>query len=132
MRDLAEAITVVIPDQVAMRAAASFEAMPPLPTSVPEEAGHPHEVGVDGVDLFDQRRRRIETRVGGEQSVGVGEQYQVRRTHQVRHERSEPVVVPEANLLVGDGVVSFTIGTTPRGLERFECASRVQVLAAVD
>ena len=37
VRALAGAMTVVMPDQVAMRAAANFEAMPPLPTLVPLE-----------------------------------------------------------------------------------------------
>ena len=52
------AITVVMPDHVAIRAAASFEAMPPLPTPERLAPATSSEFGVDGRDLLDQRRRR--------------------------------------------------------------------------
>ena len=44
------------PDQVAIFAAASFEAMPPLPMALPGPAGQPLELLVDLDHLFDQRR----------------------------------------------------------------------------
>ena len=51
----ASAITVSTPDQVAILAAASLEAMPPLPTALPRPAGQALELLVDLDDLLDER-----------------------------------------------------------------------------
>ena len=47
----------------------------------------------------------VEARVGGEQAGRVGEQHEQVGADQVGDERGEPVVVAEADLVVGDGVV---------------------------
>ena len=60
---------------------------------------------IDLDDLLDQRGRRIEARIGGEQARRVGEQHEQVGVDEMGDERGEPVVVTEANLVVGDGVV---------------------------
>ena len=52
------AMTVRTPDQAAILAAASFEAMPPLPPAAAGAAGHGLELVVDLDDLLDERGRR--------------------------------------------------------------------------
>ena len=101
----ASAITVCTPDQVAILAAASFEAMPPLPTALPGTAGQALELVVDLDHLFDQRRLGVAPGVGGQQARRVGEQHEELRADQVGDQRGQPVVVAEADLLVGHGVV---------------------------
>ncbi len=56
-------------------------------------------------DLLDQRCRRIDTGIGGEHTLGVGEQHQQLGLDQWRHERGDAIVVAEADLVVGDRVV---------------------------
>ena len=68
-------------------------------------AGHGLELVVDLDDLLDQRRRGVEARVGGEEARRVGEQHEEVGVDQVRDQRREAVVVAEADLVVGDGVV---------------------------
>ena len=75
-RGAAAAITARTPDQAAILAAATFDAMPPLPRAEPGAAGQGLELVVDLDDLLDERRRRVEPGVGGEQPGGVGEQHQ--------------------------------------------------------
>ena len=98
-------MTARTPDHAAILAAASFEAMPPLPRAEPGAAGQRLEGVVDLDDLLDQRRRGVEAGIGGEQAGGVGEQDQQVGVEQVGHEGGEAVVVAEADLVVGDGVV---------------------------
>ena len=114
-----------------MCAAASFEAMPPLPTPerlAPAAPSRSRRRRVtSSINVADASRRGSAVK----QSGGVGEQHEVRRAHQVGHERREPVVVPETDLLVGDGVVLVHDGDDAELRERLERAARVQVLAAV-
>ena len=72
----ASAMTVSTPDQVAILAAASFEAMPPLPDRAARAAGQLLELVVDLDHLFDQRRLGVAAGVGGEQARRVGEQHE--------------------------------------------------------
>jgi hypothetical protein len=89
------------------------------------------EVGVEGGHLLDQRGRGVEARVGGQQPFGVGQQHEVRGPDQVRHQRGQPIVVTEADLLVGDGVVLVDDRHDVKAPQRLEGPSRVEVLAAV-
>ena len=98
-------MTARTPDQAAILAAATFDAMPPLPRAEPGAAGQRLEGLVDLDDLLDERRRRVEAGIGGEQAGGVGEQHEQVGVDQVGDERGEAVVVAEADLVVGDGVV---------------------------
>ena len=98
-------MTARTPDQAAILAAASFEAMPPLPRVGAGPAGERLELVVDLDDLLDERRRRVEPGVGGEQAGRVGEQHEQVGADEVGDEGGEAVVVAEADLVVGDGVV---------------------------
>ena len=98
-------MTARTPDHAAMRAAASFDAMPPLPRSDAGAAGGGLERVVDLEDLLDERRVGVEPRVGGEHAGRVGEHHEQVGVDEVGDERGEPVVVAEADLVVGDGVV---------------------------
>ena len=55
--------------------------------------------------LFDQRRRRVDAWVGGQEPDGVGQEHEVRGADQIRDQRRQTIVVAEADLFVGDGVV---------------------------
>ncbi len=99
------AITALTPDQAAILAAASLDAIPPLPRAQPVPPAERLERVVHLHDLLDQRRRRVEPRIGGEQARRVGEQHQQVGGQQVGDERRQAVVVAEADLVVGDGVV---------------------------
>ena len=68
-------------------------------------AGQRLERVVDLDDLLDERRRRVEPRVGGEEPGRVGEEHEQVGGEQVGDERGQAVVVAEADLVVGDGVV---------------------------
>ena len=101
----AAAITVRTPDHAAILAAASLDAMPPLPPTRAGPAGHRLEALVDLDDLLDERGRRVEAGIGGEQPRRVGEQHQQVGADEVGDEGGDAVVVAEADLVVGDGVV---------------------------
>ncbi len=60
---------------------------------------------VDLDDLLDQRGAGIDPRVGGEQSRRVGEEHEHVGVDEVGDEGGQAVVVTEADLVVGDGVV---------------------------
>ena len=60
---------------------------------------------VDLTHLFDERSLLVEARVRREQAGRIGEQHQQVGLEQVRHEGGQPVVVAEADFVVGDGVV---------------------------
>ena len=102
----AAAITVRTPDHAAMRAAASFDAIPPLPRAEPAPPDrHLPQRPVDLEDLLDQRRFRVEARIGGEDAGGVGEEHQQVGADEVREEGGDAVVVAEAQAGVGQRVV---------------------------
>ena len=101
----ASAITVCTPDQVAIFAAASFEAMPPLPTALPgPPARRSSWWSISTTSSISEasasRRGSAVSRPGR-----VGEQHEQLRADQVGHQRRQAVVVAEADLLVGHGVV---------------------------
>ena len=100
----AEAITTRTPDQAAILAAASFDAMPPLPRSVPAPPASASTLSTS-MHLLDQRGALVDAGVGREQPGGVGQQDEQVGLEQVRHQGGQAVVVPEADLVVGHGVV---------------------------
>ena len=87
--------------------------------------------GVDGDDVFDQRGLGVEARVGGEHAVGVGEQHEQVGVDEVGDQRGEPVVVAEADLVVGDGVVLVDDRNHAELEQAGQRLARVQVLLAV-
>ncbi len=99
------AMTARTPDQAAILAAASFDAMPPLPRSLPTPPAMRLQGVVDLDDLLDERRLGVEAGVAGEQARLVGQQHQQVGADQVGDEGGHAVVVAEADLVVGDGVV---------------------------
>ena len=86
---------------------------------------------VDLDHLFDQRRLRAAPGVGREQPGCVGEQDEQRGADQVRDERRQSVVVPEADLLVGHSVVLVDDRDHPEVDQVAQRPARVQVLRAV-
>ena len=73
----------------------------------------------------------VEAGVGGEQAGGVGEQHEQVGADQVGDEGGEAVVVAEADLVVGDGVVLVDDRHDAEVEQAGEGAAGVQVLAAV-
>jgi hypothetical protein len=115
-------MTVSTPDQVAISAAHRRAG----------SAGQRLELVVDLHHLFDQRRRRLPPRVGGQETRGVGEQDQQVSPHEVGHQRAEPVVVAETDLLVGHRVVLVDHRHDAEVDEVVEGLAGVEVLLAVD
>ena len=72
----------------------------------------------------------VEPGVGGEQAGRVGEQHEQVGVDQVGDEGGEPVVVAEADLVVGDGVVLVDDGHHAELEQPGERAAGVQVLLA--
>src|SRR5579875_89163 len=100
----------------------------------PEGAGSPGRLEHPLVDLhhlFDERRRLRAPWVGRVEAGGVGQEDEQVRRCEVRDQRSKPVVVAEADLLVRDGVVLVDDGDDAEAEEVLERAARVQVPAAV-
>ena len=125
-------MTASTPDHTAIFAAASLDAIPPLPTGAARSTGHALELVVDLDHLLDQRAPGGESGIPGEQAGRVGEQDQQVGTDQVGHQRGQPVVVPEPDLLVGHGVVLVDHGDHPQLQQAGQRLTGVQVLAAVD
>ena len=63
------------------------------------------ELVVDLGHLLDQRRLGVVARIGAEQAGGVGQEHEQVGPEQVRDQGRQTVVVPETDLVVGDGVV---------------------------
>ena len=85
---------------------------------------------VDLDDLLDERGGGVEARIGGEQPGGIGEQDEQVGRHEVGHQGGQPVVVPEPDLVIGDGVVLVDHGDDAQLQEPFEGGAGVQVLLA--
>ncbi len=86
---------------------------------------------VDLDDLLDQRRARVEPGVGGEHAGGVGQQHEDVGIDEVSHQRRQAVVVTEADLVVGDGVVLVDDGYDPELEQAPQSAPRLEVLASL-
>ena len=119
-RDRAAAITARTPDHDAILAAASFDAIPPLPRADAGSSGEGLELVVDLDDLLDQRCLRDEARVGVHQTGRVGEQDEQVGTEELGDERCDAVVVAEADLVVGQGVVLVDDGDHTELEQAFE------------
>ena len=99
------AMTARTPDHAAIFAAASFDAMPPLPRADPvPPASDSSEWSTSTISSISDADG-VEARVGREQPGRVGEQHEQVGGQQVGDERGQAVVVAEADLVVGDGVV---------------------------
>ena len=101
----AAAITVRTPDHAAILAAANLRGHASTPSHGAGPARERLELVVDLDDLLDERGVRIEPGIGGEHTGGVGEQHEHVGIDEVSDQRGQPVVVAEADLVVGDGVV---------------------------
>ena len=97
--------TTGMPAPVAIRAASTLVTMPPVPTpAAPVRPNRtPSRSASPRTSVIAPRARR--TRVAVEQAVDVGQQHQQVGVHEVRDQRGQPVVVAEADLGRGDGVV---------------------------
>ena len=127
----ASAMTVSTPDQVAILAAATLEAMPPLPTALP---GPPAICSRWwSISATSSIREASATKRGSavEQPRRIGQQHQQVGPDEVRHQRRQPVVVPEADLLVGHRVVLVDHRDHAQLNEVIQGAPGVQVLGAV-
>ena len=87
---------------------------------------------VDLDHLLDERRLRVAPGVGRQEARRVGQQDEELRADQVRHQRGQPVVVAEADLLVGHGVVLVDHRHHAEVDEVAQRPAGVQVLRAVD
>ena len=101
----APAITARTPDQAAILAAASFEAMPPLPRRLPVPPARASSAWSTSTISSMSDAVGVEPGIGGEQPGRVGEQHQQVGADEVGDQGGEAVVVAEADLVVGDGVV---------------------------
>ena len=86
---------------------------------------------VDLDDLLDQRRARVEAGIGGEHAGRVGEQHEHVGVDEVGDQRGQAVVVAEADLVVGDGVVLVHDGHHTELEQAQQRAPGLQVLAAL-
>ena len=101
----AAAITARTPDHAAILAAASFDAMPAAAPDGAGAAGDGLELGSTSTISSMSEARGVEAGIGGEQAGRVGEQHQQVGADEVGDEGGDAVVVAEADLVVGDGVV---------------------------
>ena len=83
---------------------------------------------VDLDDLLDQRCLRDEARVGVHQAGGVGQQDEQVGTEELGDERCDAVVVAEADLVVGQGVVLVDDRDHAELEQAFDRRPRVEVL----
>ena len=123
-------MTARTPDHAAILAAASFDAMPPLPRAVPvPPASASSEWSTSTIssmsDADASSRGSAVSRPGG-----VGEQHEQVGGDEVGDEGGEAVVVAEADLVVGDGVVLVDDGHDAEVEQPAERGPGVEVLLA--
>ncbi len=70
--------------------------------------------------------------VGREQPRRIGQQQEQLGPDQVGHQRGQPIVVPEADLLVGHGIVLIDHRDHPQLNQVIERAAGMEILRAVD
>ena len=124
-------MTVRTPDQAAILAAANFEAMPPLPRTDPAPPASASSCWSTSTISSISDAVRVEPGIGGEHAGRVGEQHEDVGVDEVGHERGQPVVVAEPDLVVGDGVVLVHDRHHPELEQAPQRAPRLQVLAAL-
>ena len=101
----AAAMTARTPDHDAILAAASFDAMPPLPRTDPvPPASASSSWSISTISSISDAST-VEPRIGVHQPGRVGEQDQQIGADELGHQRGDAVVVAEADLVVGDRVV---------------------------
>ena len=94
-----------MPAPVAIRAASTLVTMPPVPTPARPVRPMATPARSSSPRTSSMRRRVRPARVAGVESVHIGQQDQQVGVDQRGHQRGEAVVVAEADLLGGDGVV---------------------------
>ena len=127
------AITTSVPPAVARRAAWSFVTMPPVPCRS-LAAGVALHRRVDALDAPDQRRVRVDRRVGGEEALARHQQRQQVGVDQVGGQRRQRVVLADAalcQLLDGHRVVLVDDRHHAVVQQRQQRVARVEVAEAV-
>ena len=104
-RSRPQAMTVDAPERAARFAASTLVSMPPRPSALPAPPAIASSAGSPARARAHERRRRIAPRIGRVEALLVGEQHQHVGFDQVGDQRAERVVVAEADLVGGDGVV---------------------------
>ncbi len=125
-------MTARVPDHEAIFAAASFEAMPPLPRPEPRRTGGDGQQRVIGQHLADQFGRRVGPGIRGEQSGSIGQQHQEIGVHVVCHQRCDAIVVAVAQFVTGDRVVLVDDRDAAQFDQSQQRLAGVQILPAVD
>ena len=87
---------------------------------------------VNAHDLLDERRGRVETRIGREHARRIGEEDKQVGVHEMGNEGREAIVVAEPDLVVGEGVVLVDDGHRSQLEQSRERLARVEVLPALD
>jgi hypothetical protein len=105
--------------------------MPPRPRAERNPVGHDAEDGVIGGHVGDQCCAGIPAGIGGEQAVEVGQQQEHVGADEVGDERGEPVVVAEADLVVGHGVALVHDRHAAQVEQAYQRLAGVEVLAPV-
>ena len=127
----ASAITTPTPDQVAIFAAASFEAMPPLPVTPPgPPATRSSSWSISTTSSMSEASEPSRGSALSKPGVSVSRHEHVRR-YQVGDERGEPVVVTEADLVVGRRIVLVHDRHHTELEKTCQRLARMQVLLAV-
>ncbi len=87
------------------------------------------ELVIDLDDLLDERGAGVEAGIGGEHAGRVGEQHERVGADEVGHQGGQAVVVAEADLVVGDGVVLVHDGHHAQLEQAQQRAAGLEVLA---
>ena len=114
-----------------MRAAASLVRMPPERVAGRRLAAHRLDLRRDRRHHRDVRGRRVAARIGGVEPVDVGQQHQHVGLHHLGDARGQAVVVAEADLGGGDGVVLVDHRDAAERQQRVQRGAGVEVAAAV-
>ena len=125
-------MTASTPDHTAILAAASFDPMPPLPSAVPGPPAMRSSSWSISTTSSMSEAPAGPAGIAGQQTGGVGQKHQQVGPHQMGDEGTEPVVVAEADLLVGHRIVLVDHRHHTEVEQAAERLAGVEVLAAVD
>ncbi len=94
-------------------------------------AAHRHDLVGDALNYRNVRCGGVAARVGGVQAIDVRQQHQGVCADHLRHARGQAVVVAEADLGGGDGVVLVDDGDAAEAQQRRDGGARIEVAPAV-